>query len=396
MSNVDPLAEVTASLASVQLIPDVVPPSASFSPSVLFSVVWPSGKRASLGNELTRDDTLDEPDVVFTPMGTLNSGEGGSETSYTLVMCDRAQSRNIRSSGTGWATESKRVGTLAVFLHARQRRGGGYDIRLYLSPTARRHDAITRDVAPERARNQRLRDTSMKGKVRTLHFAVIAKADDLRASETRCWRHRKTRNRSDWEGWWRAAKRGGDMRRREGNDDRKAVETTRRRSSALSRACIQRARWNTDDCETITAAAQLRVSKASLRTSFSSDPHEQSRYPTRRCAVGYQRTSTSREFWTLGIVSSTPQVERRDCARHRITTGPSYESALHRAGTGIRKQRATIEPYIDAVTIITPENDTMDRAMGTATQTTLNKGYDVKRRPGAGEGERDRGVRDDR
>ncbi|KAF4605940.1 hypothetical protein EYR40_004732 [Pleurotus pulmonarius] len=101
MSNVDPLAEVTASLASVQLIPDVVPPSASFSPSVLFSVVWPSGKRASLGNELTRDDTLDEPDVVFTPMGTLNSGEGGSETSYTLVMCDRAQSRNIRSSGTG-------------------------------------------------------------------------------------------------------------------------------------------------------------------------------------------------------------------------------------------------------------------------------------------------------
>ncbi|KAG9223558.1 hypothetical protein PLEOSDRAFT_1100961 [Pleurotus ostreatus PC15] len=88
MSNVDPLAEVTASLASVQLIPDVIPPSASFSPSVLFSVVWPTGKEALLGNELTRDETLDEPDIVFTPMGTPNSGEGGSETSYTLVMCD--------------------------------------------------------------------------------------------------------------------------------------------------------------------------------------------------------------------------------------------------------------------------------------------------------------------
>lgn len=88
MSNVEPLAEVTASLASVQLIPDVVPPSASFSPSVLFSVVWPNGKAALLGNELTRGETLDEPDIVFTPMGTPKSGEGGSETSYTLVMCD--------------------------------------------------------------------------------------------------------------------------------------------------------------------------------------------------------------------------------------------------------------------------------------------------------------------
>ncbi|KAL4255367.1 PEBP-like superfamily protein [Pleurotus pulmonarius] len=75
MSNVDPLAEIPAALASVQLIPDVLPPSpsASFTPSVLFSVVWPSGKRASLGNELTRDDTLDEPDIVFAGVG---EGEG--------------------------------------------------------------------------------------------------------------------------------------------------------------------------------------------------------------------------------------------------------------------------------------------------------------------------------
>lgn len=88
MSSVDPLAEVTASLASVQLIPDVVPSSASFTPSVLFSVVWPNGKAALLGNELTRDETLDEPDIVFTPMWTPESGEGSIEPSYTLVMCD--------------------------------------------------------------------------------------------------------------------------------------------------------------------------------------------------------------------------------------------------------------------------------------------------------------------
>ncbi|KAF4562457.1 hypothetical protein EYR40_004731 [Pleurotus pulmonarius] len=86
-ATVDALAEIPAALAAAQLIPDVLPPSPSFTPSVLFSVVWPSGKQAHLGNELTRDDTLDEPDIVFAGVGV---GEGGSddERRYTLVMCD--------------------------------------------------------------------------------------------------------------------------------------------------------------------------------------------------------------------------------------------------------------------------------------------------------------------
>ncbi|KAJ8473884.1 hypothetical protein ONZ45_g8592 [Pleurotus djamor] len=92
MANVDPLSEVIASLTSVQLIPDVVPTPTYFTPTTLFSVIFPTGKEVLLGNELTKEDAADEPEVVITPMGPtpdarlVSHGEG--ETTYTLVMCD--------------------------------------------------------------------------------------------------------------------------------------------------------------------------------------------------------------------------------------------------------------------------------------------------------------------
>ncbi|KAF4562454.1 hypothetical protein EYR40_004734 [Pleurotus pulmonarius] len=233
-ATVDALAEIPAALAAAQLIPDVLPPSPSFTPSVLFSVVWPSGKQAHLGNELTRDDTLDEPDIVFAGVGV---GEGGSddERRYTLVMCD--------------------------------------------------------PDAPSRA------EPKYKEFRHWVRNEVLAPSRDTESGT----------KRSDWEGWWRAAKRGGDTRRRQesSGDDEMAQQCV---VEGVYPRVRQRARWNTYDCETITAAAQLGVSKASVRTSFSSDLLVDPRTKSVSNEVmwsGLPANEHNREFWTLGIVSST-------------------------------------------------------------------------------------------
>lgn len=84
-----------------QIVPDVIN---SFSPSILFSIIFPSGKEALLGNELLKEDTLEEPDIVFTSLNipaqqASNTGEGsdvGKEVSYTLVLTDPdAPSRQV-------------------------------------------------------------------------------------------------------------------------------------------------------------------------------------------------------------------------------------------------------------------------------------------------------------
>ncbi|KIK51211.1 hypothetical protein GYMLUDRAFT_78303 [Collybiopsis luxurians FD-317 M1] len=89
----DPLSAVVTALRRDSVIPDVIPESAGFVPSVLFSVIYPGGKEAVLSTEFTREDTLEEPEINFTPMvasdklvgdSTANSGEA----SYTLVMTD--------------------------------------------------------------------------------------------------------------------------------------------------------------------------------------------------------------------------------------------------------------------------------------------------------------------
>ncbi|KAG6916978.1 hypothetical protein DXG01_004407 [Tephrocybe rancida] len=62
---------------------EVIPPD--FTPSIFFSVVWPNGKATrTLGGFLTREDTLEEPEIYFKPLPSPEA----SATSYTLVMSD--------------------------------------------------------------------------------------------------------------------------------------------------------------------------------------------------------------------------------------------------------------------------------------------------------------------
>lgn len=89
----DPLSAIVSALQRESIIPDVIPQSSAFSPSVLFSVIYPGGKEAVLSTELTREDTLEEPEINFTPMVASDESAGDStsnrgETSYTLVMTD--------------------------------------------------------------------------------------------------------------------------------------------------------------------------------------------------------------------------------------------------------------------------------------------------------------------
>ncbi|KAF8729232.1 hypothetical protein AX14_006310 [Amanita brunnescens Koide BX004] len=93
----DPLSSIVAALHHEQIIPDVITANAAtkFEPSVLFSIIWPSGRETVLSSsavELTEADTLDEPDINFTPMvlpdASALSTSAGTEATYTLVMTD--------------------------------------------------------------------------------------------------------------------------------------------------------------------------------------------------------------------------------------------------------------------------------------------------------------------
>ncbi|TFK47412.1 PEBP-like protein [Heliocybe sulcata] len=89
MPLLDPLSTVVTALKRESIIPDVLPEE--FYPSMLFSVVWPNGKEAVLGNELTREDALDEPSINFAPMNVpaeQADSAGGEELAYTVVMLD--------------------------------------------------------------------------------------------------------------------------------------------------------------------------------------------------------------------------------------------------------------------------------------------------------------------
>ena len=74
------------------IVPDIL--QDDFNPSVLLSIVYPTGTEVLLGNELTSDDTVDEPEIDFVPLNLPalqadNTGERPSaEVSYTLAMLD--------------------------------------------------------------------------------------------------------------------------------------------------------------------------------------------------------------------------------------------------------------------------------------------------------------------
>ncbi|KAI0828479.1 PEBP-like protein [Trametes gibbosa] len=98
MTNADPLSAIVDALARAQIIPDVLPatPAPAFVPAVLFSVVYPNGAEANLGNELSVADTQDEPEIRLAALNApwdqpAASGAGATtlgEASYTLAMLD--------------------------------------------------------------------------------------------------------------------------------------------------------------------------------------------------------------------------------------------------------------------------------------------------------------------
>ena len=89
-----PLESTVVALKREKIIPNVVPPN--FTPTLLFSIVYPTGCEVATGNTLLRENALDEPDIVITPMklpfaNADSTGEGNDfakEVSYTLVMTD--------------------------------------------------------------------------------------------------------------------------------------------------------------------------------------------------------------------------------------------------------------------------------------------------------------------
>jgi hypothetical protein len=78
------MSQIVSAFQRADLIPDVIPSSLPFQPSVEFSVVYPNGKEAILASEIVREDTLEEPDIHFRETGGL----GGEMARYTLVMSD--------------------------------------------------------------------------------------------------------------------------------------------------------------------------------------------------------------------------------------------------------------------------------------------------------------------
>ena len=88
MSAADPLSAIVAALEKEQIIPDILPAAASFTPSVLFSVVYPNGAEVNLGNELTVEETQDEPEIRLAALNGPWDDAPAAEVSYTLAMLD--------------------------------------------------------------------------------------------------------------------------------------------------------------------------------------------------------------------------------------------------------------------------------------------------------------------
>jgi len=85
-------------LISSQIIPDILPSSISdsFTPTVFFTVVYPTGVQTDLGNTVLRSSVLDEPEIRITPSSAVHGPTNAvseesvrdREVKYTLVMVD--------------------------------------------------------------------------------------------------------------------------------------------------------------------------------------------------------------------------------------------------------------------------------------------------------------------
>lgn len=84
--------DLVTTLSKNEIIPDVLPQSLSetFTPTTIFTVVYPSNVETDLGNTVVRSNVLEEPEVRITPLNAIPGIEGGreKEVRYTLVMTD--------------------------------------------------------------------------------------------------------------------------------------------------------------------------------------------------------------------------------------------------------------------------------------------------------------------
>ena len=111
------LSEVTSSLQAGMVIPDVIPASANFSPTVLFSVTWPStGTEVMLGSKITKTLTQDEPEIKILPMQGVG-GLGVDEVSYTVVMTDPDAPSRVDPKLGEWRHWVVRLSPLPVKFH---------------------------------------------------------------------------------------------------------------------------------------------------------------------------------------------------------------------------------------------------------------------------------------
>lgn len=81
----DPIGKILSSLKTDKVIPDVIPDSYNFTPSVLFSIVWRASGEEVLGDRIPCDKAQEEPEIKIQPL--LAPGSAGTEK-FTLVLTD--------------------------------------------------------------------------------------------------------------------------------------------------------------------------------------------------------------------------------------------------------------------------------------------------------------------
>jgi phosphatidylethanolamine-binding protein (PEBP) family uncharacterized protein len=75
-------ASILSSFQKDSIIPDIIPSSEKFNPSIFFSVIPPVKTEAFVnGAEVPREETLGQPEIVF-------AAPDRSKKTYTIVMTD--------------------------------------------------------------------------------------------------------------------------------------------------------------------------------------------------------------------------------------------------------------------------------------------------------------------
>jgi hypothetical protein len=81
-------SDLLTALTSAQIIPDVLPPSHTFTATVLFTAIYPTGVQTDLGNTVLQSNVSEEPEITITPLNAIPGVGEEREVRYTLVLTD--------------------------------------------------------------------------------------------------------------------------------------------------------------------------------------------------------------------------------------------------------------------------------------------------------------------